>query len=76
MSKGRRQLTEFWCKSMHTSPMWPSHGHYRCRTCGREYPVPWEFEMTETRSHQGNQRLLAHAALPIGNAAAPAIQVS
>jgi hypothetical protein len=21
--------------------MWPIHGHYECRTCGRQYPVPW-----------------------------------
>ena len=35
-------IAELWCKSVHASPMWPSHGHYRCRTCNREYPVPWE----------------------------------
>ena len=21
--------------------MWPIHGQYQCRTCGRQYPVPW-----------------------------------
>jgi len=21
--------------------MWPVHGEYQCRTCGRRYPVPW-----------------------------------
>jgi hypothetical protein len=39
-STGR--LAAFWCKTMHPSPMWPSHGQYRCRTCFREYPVQWE----------------------------------
>jgi hypothetical protein len=26
---------------MHDAPMWPIHGHYQCRVCGRQYPVPW-----------------------------------
>ncbi|HXB75766.1 MAG TPA: hypothetical protein VNY05_46470 [Candidatus Acidoferrales bacterium] len=30
-----------WCDFMHDSPMWPIHGQYQCRTCGRHYPVPW-----------------------------------
>jgi hypothetical protein len=40
-------LAEIWCKAMHESLMWPSHGHYECRTCGREYPVPWERDVTK-----------------------------
>lgn len=35
------ELGELWCTVMHDSPMWPIHGEYRCRTCGRRYPVPW-----------------------------------
>jgi hypothetical protein len=31
-----------WCDMMHDSPMWPIHGQYECRTCGRRYTVPWE----------------------------------
>jgi hypothetical protein len=31
----------FWCDLMHDSPMWPIHGQYECRTCGRRYLVPW-----------------------------------
>jgi hypothetical protein len=31
----------FWCDLMHDSPMWPIHGQYECRTCGRHYLVPW-----------------------------------
>jgi len=30
-----------WCDLMHDSPMWPIHGEYQCRICGRRYPVPW-----------------------------------
>jgi hypothetical protein len=31
----------WWCQLMHAAPMWPVRGHYRCRTCGRSYAVPW-----------------------------------
>jgi len=27
---------------LHQEPMWPSHGQYECRTCGRWYRVCWE----------------------------------
>jgi hypothetical protein len=30
-----------WCAFAHDSATWPMHGQYRCRTCGRRYPVPW-----------------------------------
>jgi hypothetical protein len=39
MAVGR--ASTFWCDLMHDSPMWPIHGHYECRTCGRHYLVPW-----------------------------------
>jgi len=35
------KLGAMWCDFMHDSPMWPIHGQYRCRTCGRSYAVPW-----------------------------------
>lgn len=35
------RIAEIWCSLMHDSPMWPIHGQYQCRTCGRHYPVPW-----------------------------------
>ena len=28
-----------WCGLMHESVMWPVHGEYECRTCGRRYPA-------------------------------------
>jgi hypothetical protein len=33
-----------WCRLMHAAPMWPIHGTYRRRTCGRSYLVPWAGE--------------------------------
>ncbi|MBZ5570234.1 MAG: hypothetical protein LAN64_20640 [Acidobacteriia bacterium] len=30
-----------WCRMMHNSPMWPMRGHYRCRTCGRNFLIAW-----------------------------------
>lgn len=38
------KLGEAWCDLMHDAPMWPIHGQYQCRTCGRQYPVPWNVE--------------------------------
>lgn len=35
------RLGVFWCGLMHTAPMWPIHGSYQCRKCGRSYLVPW-----------------------------------
>ncbi len=36
------RLGQFWCALMHDDITWPVHGRYRCRTCHREYAVPWE----------------------------------
>jgi hypothetical protein len=35
------RLAVAWCRVMHDSAMWPVHGQYECRSCGRHYPVPW-----------------------------------
>src|ERR1700684_978136 len=35
------KLGAVWCGLMHNSPMWPIHGQYQCRDCGRTYPVQW-----------------------------------
>jgi len=37
----REKAGVFWCSLMHDSPMWPIHGEYECRICGRRYPVAW-----------------------------------
>jgi hypothetical protein len=35
------KLGTLWCDLMHDSPMWPIHGEYQCRICGRRYFVSW-----------------------------------
>ena len=53
MSENAKQnigkLGTLWCNLMHDSPMWPIHGQYECRTCGRQYAVPWSERVTGTR---------------------------
>jgi len=41
LSLNLNRLGDLWCEVMHSSPMWPIHGHYECATCGRRHPVPW-----------------------------------
>ena len=36
------QMSEWWCKTMHSKAMWPMNGKYTCPDCLREYPVAWE----------------------------------
>jgi hypothetical protein len=36
------RIADLWCRLMHKEPMWPSHGQYECRTCGRRHRVCWE----------------------------------
>jgi hypothetical protein len=36
------RIGDLWCRLMHAEPMWPAHGHYECRTCGRRFPVFWD----------------------------------
>jgi hypothetical protein len=42
MKPAHLRLSDRWCRLMHSEPMWPSHGQYECRTCGRRYRVCWE----------------------------------
>lgn len=42
MIPGQARLGDLWCRLMHTEPMWPAHGQYECRTCGRRFRVGWE----------------------------------
>lgn len=43
IKRGER-LGAAWCLAMHDAAMWPIHGEYACRTCGRHFPVPWAGE--------------------------------
>jgi hypothetical protein len=56
-----------WCDIMHDAPMWPIHGEYECRVCGRRYSVPW-----------AGDRLLAAPAklIPAGPARIPRAAIS
>jgi hypothetical protein len=42
-------LSGLWCYWMHPAPMWPVNGQYRCPSCQRQYPVPWENGETRWR---------------------------
>ena len=42
MKPTQSRIADLWCRLMHTEPMWPSHGQYECRTCGRRHRVCWE----------------------------------
>lgn len=42
MKPTQTRIADLWCRLMHAEPMWPSHGHYECRTCGRRHRVCWE----------------------------------
>jgi hypothetical protein len=45
------RIADLWCRFMHTEPpMWPSHGRYECRTCGRRHRVCWMILPRETRA--------------------------
>ena len=38
-------LGTFWCRHFHTAVMWPIHGEYECRSCGRRHSVPWDLRI-------------------------------
>jgi len=35
----RWRIGTIWCELRHESLKWPAHGHYKCCTCGRQYPA-------------------------------------
>jgi len=42
MKPAHVRIADLWCRLVHAEPMWPSHGQYECRRCGRRYPVCWQ----------------------------------
>jgi hypothetical protein len=42
MRESMERLGSLWCGVMHDAPMWPIHGQYECRRCGRRSPVAWD----------------------------------
>ena len=45
-SQLRSRAGSVWCNLTHESIMWPTHGRYECRTCGRRYLAFTEAEIT------------------------------
>ncbi len=74
MIKTSRRIAEFWCRMMHPAPLWPSHGHYRCRTCWRKYPVPWQRDLAASPAPNQSVGSLATASSPIRDAIGQAVQ--
>ncbi len=59
---GPWNLGTLWCEFMHDSAMWPIHGQYECRVCGRYYPVPWdEFRLSPATSMAAEPVRRSHA---------------
>lgn len=54
------KVAETWCRAMHPAPMWPVNGQYRCPTCLRTYPVPWE-----AQQHPPARAVPAAAPVPV-----------
>lgn len=57
---GIERVGFWWCNLMHNAPMWPIHGQYECRTCGRHHNVPWNSRDSVMRfgkrdNHRTNQ---------------------
>ena len=48
------KLGTLWCRLMHNAPMWPIHGSYQCRTCGRRYRIVWAGEVLHLPVAQPN----------------------
>ena len=69
-------FAERWCKAMHRSLMWPSHGHYQCRTCGREYPVAWERDIRNALWRQRTENLVYSGMRLVGSSIARAAQMT
>jgi hypothetical protein len=42
MKPNQERIADLWCRLMHTALVWPSHGQYECRPCGRRHRVCWE----------------------------------
>jgi hypothetical protein len=63
MKPTQSKIAGFWCRLMHSEPMWPSHGQYECRTCGRRHRVCWDLPVLAAPRTQASPReMLAHSA--------------
>lgn len=62
LGKFQSKLVALWCSLAHKSIMWPVHGHYECRACGRKYPAFAE-ELVPAYANRPASQRAAHAAL-------------
>jgi hypothetical protein len=49
----RSNVGTIWCSLAHESVLWPIHGQYECRTCGRHYTA---FENMPAATSAGARR--------------------
>jgi hypothetical protein len=73
MKPTQTRIGTLWCRVMHAEPMWPAHGQYECRRCGRRHPVCWQ----EPSPATSRARVLPYETLPSGalvTATKPGIQ--
>ena len=49
----RSEVGILWCNLAHDSLMWPVHGQYECRSCGRRYPAFGEPLATRRMNRRG-----------------------
>ena len=52
-SRLRSRAGSIWCNLMHESIMWPTHGHYECRICGRRFVAFGDAEKTAPSADSG-----------------------
>ncbi len=57
-----RSLAAWWCWIAHDALMWPVHGRYACRVCGREFPVAWSNAKIAGTPSVGELRIYEQAA--------------
>jgi hypothetical protein len=63
-NKSGWDLGAIWCGLMHESVMWPIHGRYQCRVCGRHYPALAD-QATDDAHAAPAKRPLLKPALPL-----------
>jgi hypothetical protein len=65
------KLFVLWCVATHRSLTWPCNGGYRCRACGRLYPVPWAEEGSRRSAPTVRRRNPSAAGRANANAESP-----
>jgi len=69
----RSEVGILWCNLAHDSLMWPVHGQYECRSCGRRYPAFGEPLATRRMNRRGlRQAMPLVMAVLLASAAHPA----